>query len=58
MGIDKPFKPKKEPAKNIYSLSAKKKIRDYQSVGSGIGNGFVKTTSAISGDYIVRSSIQ
>ena len=25
----------------------------YQSVGNGIGNGFVKTTSAISGDYIV-----
>lgn len=25
----------------------------YQSVGNGIGNGFVKTTSALSGDYII-----
>ena len=48
MGIDKPWKPKKEPLK----LAAKKTER-YQSVGNGIGNGFVKTTSAISGDYIV-----
>ena len=30
-----------------------KKSERYQSVGNGIGNGFVKTTSAISGDYIV-----
>ena len=48
MGIDKPWKPKKEPLK----LAAKKTER-YQSVGDGIGNGFVKTTSAISGDYII-----
>ncbi len=48
MGIDKPWKPKSEPLK----ISAKKSER-YQSVGNGIGNGFVKTTSAISGDYIV-----
>ena len=48
MGIDKPWKPKSEPLK----ISAKKTER-YQSVGDGIGNGFVKTTSAISGDYIV-----
>ncbi len=48
MGIDKPFRPKKE----ILKLAAKKTER-YQSVGNGIGNGFVKTTSAISGDYIV-----
>ena len=48
MGIDKPWKPKKE----VLKLAAKKSER-YQSVGNGIGNGFVKTTSAISGDYIV-----
>ena len=48
MGIDKSWKPKSEPHK----LSLKKSER-YQSVGNGIGNGFVKTTSAISGDYIV-----
>ena len=48
MGIDKPWKPKKE----VLKLAAKKTER-YQSVGNGIGNGFVKTTSAISGDYIV-----
>ena len=48
MGIDKPWKPKKE----VLKKSAKKTER-YQSVGDGIGNGFVKTTSAISGDYIV-----
>ena len=49
MGIDKPFKPKSE------KLTLERAIRDerYQSVGNGIGNGFVKTTSAISGDYIV-----
>ena len=48
MGIDKPWKPKTEPLK----ISAKNSAR-YQSVGNGIGNGFVKTTSAISGEYIV-----
>jgi len=48
MGIDKPWKPKSEPLK-----LAAKKFERYQSVGNGIGNGFVKTTSAISGDYIV-----
>ena len=48
MGIDNPWKPKKE----VLKISAKKTER-YQSVGNGIGNGFVKTTSAISGDYIV-----
>ena len=49
MGIDKPFKPKSE------KLALERAIRDerYQSVGNGIGNGFVKTTSAISGDYII-----
>ena len=49
MGIDKPWKPKSEPLK----ISGEKNSERYQSVGSGIGNGFVKTTSAISGDYIV-----
>ena len=48
MGIDKPWKPKSEPLK----ISANRDER-YRSVGDGIGNGFVKTTSAISGDYIV-----
>ena len=48
MGIDKPWKPKKE----LLKKSAKKTER-YQSVGDGIGNGFVKTTSTLSGDYIV-----
>ena len=48
MGIDKPFRPKSEPLK----ISANRDER-YRSVGDGIGNGFVKTTSAISGDYIV-----
>ena len=48
MGIDKPWKPKTEPLK----ISAKKSAR-YQSVGNGIGNGFVKTTSAISGEYVI-----
>ena len=48
MGIDKPFRPKSEPLK----LAAKKTER-YQSVGNGIGNGFVKTTSAISGEYVI-----
>ena len=49
MGIDKPWKPKSEPL----PLARAKKTERYQSVGDGIGNGFVKTTSAISGDYIV-----
>ena len=49
MGIDKPWKPKSEPL----PLARAKKSERYQSVGDGIGNGFVKTTSAISGDYIV-----
>ena len=48
MGIDKPWKPKKEPLK----ISAKKTER-YQSVGDGIGNGFVKTTSTLSGEYVI-----
>ena len=48
MGIDKPWKPKKE----LLKKSAKKTER-YQSVGNGIGNGFVKTSSALSGDYII-----
>ena len=48
MGIDKPWKPKKE----VLKISAKKTER-YQSVGNGIGNGFVKTTSTLSGEYIV-----
>ena len=48
MGIDKSYRPKSEPLK----FRAKKTER-YSSVGNGIGNGFVKTTSAISGDYIV-----
>ena len=49
MGIDKPWKPKSERL----AIPAAKKSERYQSVGDGIGNGFVKTTSAISGDYIV-----
>ena len=49
MGIDKPWKPKKERL----AIPAAKKSERYQSVGNGIGNGFVKTTSAISGDYII-----
>ena len=49
MGIDKPWKPKKERL----AIPAAKKSERYRSVGDGIGNGFVKTTSAISGDYIV-----
>ena len=49
MAIDKPFRPKSE------KLSVERATRSerYRSVGNGIGNGFVKTTSAISGDYIV-----
>ena len=48
MGIDKPWKPKKE----VLKISAKKSER-YRSLGNGIGNGFVKTTSTLSGEYIV-----
>ena len=47
MGIDN-MKPKSEPL----PLAAKKSER-YQSVGNGIGNGFVKTTSTLSGDYVI-----
>ena len=49
MGVDKPWKPKRESLK----LASEKKSERYQSVGNGFGNCFVKTTSAISGDYIV-----
>ena len=49
MGIDKPWKPKSEPLPLARAIKSER----YQSVGNGIGNGFVKTTSAISGDYIV-----
>ena len=46
MGIDKPWKPKSAPL----PLARAKK---YRSVGDGIGNGFVKTTSTLSGDYVI-----
>ena len=49
MGIDKPWKPKKEKL----NLASEKKSEHYESVGNGIGNGYVKTTSTISGDYII-----
>ena len=49
MGIDKPWKPKKEKL----NLAGANRDERYRSVGDGIGNGFVKTTSAISGEYIV-----
>ena len=49
MGIDKPWKPKTEKL----NLASEKKSERYESVGNGIGNGFVKTTSTISGDYII-----
>ena len=49
MGIDKPWKPKSGPLK----LASEKSRSTYESVGEGIGNGFVKTTSALSGDYII-----
>tara|TARA_B100000963_G_scaffold148406_1_gene129441 strand:+ start:516 stop:851 length:336 start_codon:yes stop_codon:yes gene_type:complete len=49
MGIDKPWKPKRERL----AIPAAKKSERYQSVGDGIGNGFVKTTSTLSGDYII-----
>ena len=49
MGIDKPWKPKSE------KLSVERPTRSerYQSVGNGIGNGFVKTTSTLSGEYVI-----
>ena len=49
MGIDKPWKPKKERL----NLAGAKRDERYRSVGDGIGNGFVKTTSTLSGEYIV-----
>ena len=49
MGIDKPWKPKKEKL----NLAGANRDERYRSVGDGIGNGFVKTTSAISGDYVI-----
>ena len=49
MGIDKPWKPKTEKL----NLASEKKSERYESVGNGIGNGYMKTTSAISGDYII-----
>ena len=49
MGVDKPWKPKKERL----AIPAAKKSERYQSVGNGIGNGFVKTTSALSGEYVI-----
>ena len=45
----KPWKPKSEPL----PLAGAKKSERYQSVGNGIGNGFVKTTSTLSGDYVI-----
>ena len=49
MGIDKPWKPKRAPL----NLAGEKIRSTYESVGNGIGNGFVKTTSTLSGDYII-----
>ena len=49
MGVDKPWKPKRGPLK----LASEKSRSTYESVGEGIGNGFVKTTSTLSGDYII-----
>ena len=49
MGIDKPWKPKKERL----NLAGANRDERYRSVGNGIGNGFVKTTSTLSGEYIV-----
>ena len=49
MGIVKPWKPKSEPL----ALARAKKSERYSSVGNGIGNGFVKTTSTLSGDYVI-----
>ena len=49
MGIDKPWKPKSE------KLAFERATRSerYRSVGDGIGNGFVKTTSTLSGEYVI-----
>ena len=52
MGIDKPWKPKKEKL----NLAGANRDERYRSVGDGIGNGFVKTTSTLSGEYIVGQS--
>ena len=49
MGIDKPWKPKKEKL----NLAGAKRDERYRSVGDGIGNGFVKTTSTLSGEYVI-----
>ena len=49
MGIDKPWKPKKEKL----NLAGANRDERYRSVGDGIGNGFVKPTSTLSGEYIV-----
>ena len=49
MGIDKPWKPKREKL----NLAGANRDERYRSVGNGIGNGFVKTTSAISGEYVI-----
>ena len=49
MGIDKPWKPKRGPLK----LASEKSRSTYEGVGEGIGNGFVKPTSTLSGDYII-----
>ena len=49
MGIDKPWKPKKERL----NLAGANRDERYRSVGDGIGNGFVKTNSTLSGEYIV-----
>ena len=49
MGIDKPWKPKSAPL----PLARAKKSERYQSVRNGIGNGFLKTTSTLSGDYVI-----
>ena len=49
MGIDKPWKPKKEKL----NLAGANRDERYRSVGDGIGNGFVKTTSALSGEYVI-----
>ena len=49
MGIDKPWKPKSE----VLKISERKIRSTYESVGEGIGNGFVKTRPTLSGDYIV-----
>ena len=49
MGIDKPWKPKSEKL----ALSGANRDERYRSVGDGIGNGFVKTTSTLSGEYVI-----